>query len=329
MPDLGLDVPVVFIIFNRPEKARAVFDVIAAARPQQLFVIADGPRPGRTDDVTGCAQTRSLIEQISWDCDLHIEISAVNLGCGRRIASGLDWVFEQVDRAIVLEDDCVPHPSFFLFCRELLDRYAEDERIRTIGGNNYLMGRARNDWSYHFSRLPAMHGWATWRRSWQRVDMSMRLWPEIRDTSWLIDVFGSKQMAAFWAPRFDRTYHGEVSSYSYPYLFSCWIDHALAVTPNVNLVRNIGFGTDATNTKFVADFCKQGVEEIRFPMVHPPFVACDGLADAETFKRRLLPEQGPWLRQVARGLYHLATGRGASRVKIHRASCLPKRPALG
>ena len=324
MRDSMLEPPVVFTIFNRPEHARAVLDVIRSARPRQLFVIADGPRAGRPEDVTRCAQARALVERIDWACDVRTDFSAVNLGAGRRIASGLDSVFEQVDRAIVLEDDCVPHPSFFPFCRELLDRYRDDERIHTICGSNFLIGKARNGWSYHASHFHALHGWATWRRSWERTDMSMRLWPEVRDNGWLIDICGSKRMARLWAARFELVYRGELNAWDYPYILSCWMDQGLALTPNVNLVRNIGFGTEATNTTFVADFCGRPTEAIAFPLVHPPFLIRDTISEAEAARRRLLPEGGSWLRRVARPLFHFVTGRSRSAIKIRRANLLDR-----
>jgi hypothetical protein len=324
MRDSMLECPVVLIIFNRREHARAVLDVIGSARPRQLFVIADGPRAGRPEDVTRCAQTRALVERIDWACDLRTDFSAINLGAGRRIASGLDSVFEQVDRAIVLEDDCVPHPSFFPFCQELLDRYEDDERIRTIAGSNFLMGKARNGWSYHFSDFHALHGWGTWRRSWQRTDQSMRLWPEVRDNGWLIDICGSRRMARLWAARFDLVYRGELNAWDYPYILSCWMDHALALTPNVNLVQNIGFGAEATNTRFVADFCHRPTEAMQFPLVHPPFFIRDAVSDAEAVVQRLLPEEGSWLRRTARSLVSLATGRRRPRIAIRRARLLDR-----
>jgi GT2 family glycosyltransferase len=153
------DVPVVLMTFNRPEHARAVFDRIAAIRPKRFFIIADGPRPNRRDDVSKCREARAVVDLVNSPCDLHTNFSDMNLGYARRISSGLDWVFDRVDRAILLEDDCVPDPSFFAFCGELLERYEDDHRVRTISGTNFLFGKARTDWSYHFSSYRSIWGW--------------------------------------------------------------------------------------------------------------------------------------------------------------------------
>jgi hypothetical protein len=308
--DGGFGVPVVLVMFNRPKHTRAVFDQIAAIRPKELFVIADGPRPDRPDDVAKCRESRAVLDRVDWHCDLHTNFSDSNLGCRRRVSSGLDWVFDRVDRAVIVEDDCVPDPSFFPFCAELLDLYQDEPRVRTISGTNFLFGKARTRWSYHFSSYHSIWGWATWRRSWQRVDMAMRQWPQVRDEGWIGDmVGGNRKWAKFWAIRFDRVYEGRTDSWAYPYLFSCWLDDSLAVTPNWNLVSNTGIGEGATHTPEAARYLNSPVETMRFPLVHPPFMICDGVSDRETFKRRLWPEQGPLPRRIARRIYYFLTNR--------------------
>ena len=323
-----LDVPVVLIIFNRPEHTRAVFDEIAAVRPGRLFVIADGPRPGRPEDARKCAASRAILDRLNWRCDVRTDFAETNLGCGRRIASGLDWVFDQVDRAIILEDDCLPDMSFFRFCAEILDKYQDDPRIRTITGSSFLRGKTRSRWSYYFSKFHCTWGWATWRRSWQDVDISMQNWPEVRDGGWLIDILGSRRKARFFASRFDRTYQGRLNSWTYPYQFSCWLGNGLAVTPNRNLISNVGSGEAATNVLPDAPFLHQRRDAMPFPLVHPPFVVVDRLSDDEMFRRRCLPEQGPWLRRAARRAYRLLTAKAGRSSNDPGRGRLAKRPAL-
>ena len=136
--------PVVFIIFSRPDLTARVFAEIARARPEKLLVIADGPRPDREGEDAKCAATRAIIERVDWPCEILKNYSNVNLGCGHRPATGLRWVFEQVEEAIILEDDCVPHPTFFRFCEELLEHYRDDERVMHISGDNFdLIGEKK------------------------------------------------------------------------------------------------------------------------------------------------------------------------------------------
>src|SRR5579871_4386735 len=170
MSDWKLTTPVALIVFNRPDTTRQVFQEIRRVRPPVLLVVADGPRRDHPEDEQLCRETRAVAEEVDWPCQVLTEYSDVNLGCRHRPASGLDWVFSQVEEAIILEDDCVPHPSFFRFCSELLSRYRDDARIGTIAGTNVQGGRKRGGASYYFSKYPTIWGWASWRRAWALYD---------------------------------------------------------------------------------------------------------------------------------------------------------------
>ena len=184
--------PVAFLIFNRPELTRKVFASIAQARPSKLLVVADGPREDVSDDEENCSEARATIDRIDWDCEVLTNYSSVNMGCRARISTGLEWVFKNVEEAIILEDDCIPHPTFFRFCKELLARYRDDQRVMMISGNNFQMGRKWTPCSYYFSRFFHCWGWATWRRAWKHYDIDMGLWPALEDGSWLLHVLGDK-----------------------------------------------------------------------------------------------------------------------------------------
>ena len=121
--------PVAYIIFNRPQHTEQTFAALRENRPAQLFIIADGPRPGHPTDAERCAQVREVVEQVDWPCEVHRHYADLNMGLKQRVSSGLDWVFENVDCAIVLEDDCLAHPDFFRFCDELIERYKSDEEV--------------------------------------------------------------------------------------------------------------------------------------------------------------------------------------------------------
>ena len=179
MSDFQLTTPVAFLIFNRPDTTARVFEAIRQAKPPKLLVVADGPRPDRPDDVEKCKAARAIIDRVDWACEVLTNYSDLNLGCGKRPATGITWVFEQVEEAIIFEDDCLPHPSFFRFCEELLNYYRHDERIMVISGNNFQFGRNRTDDSYYFSRYNHIWGWASWRRAWEYFDYDLKLWPKI------------------------------------------------------------------------------------------------------------------------------------------------------
>ena len=278
-----LKTPVVLIIFNRPETTSRVFEEIRKARPPLLLLVADGPRSGHSSDVEQCAEARAIVEQVDWDCEIRKNYSEINLGCGKRVSSGLDWVFNEVEEAIILEDDCLPHATFFRYCEELLRRCRNDERISHVSGTNLLFGKKRTEYSYYFSLFGYIWGWASWRRSWKNYDVGMNLWPEIRDGGWLGDVLGNKRFVPRWTRIFEKVHRREIDAWAYQWVFHCWIHGRLAISPNVNLVRNIGFGTNATHTTGEKNkFTQLEMEPMDFPLSHPPFLVRDTVSDEDS-----------------------------------------------
>jgi hypothetical protein len=273
MADFQLTTPVAFLIFNRPDTTARVFEAIRQAKPPKLLVVADGPRPDRPDDVEKCKAARAIIDKVDWDCAVLKNYSEVNLGCGKRPATGITWVFEQVEEAIIFEDDCLPHPTFFRFCEELLNYYRHDERIMVISGNNFQFGRSRTNYSYYFSRYNHIWGWASWRRAWKYFDYDLKLWPKIKNENWLTSILEDKTAVKYWTKNFQRTYEGEPTVWDYRWTFACWIQNGLTILPNVNLVSNIGFGEGATHTSSSkSKVANLPVEEMIFPLKHPPFL---------------------------------------------------------
>ena len=249
MGDFELSTPVAMLVFNRPEQTARVFAAVRGARPPVLLVVADGPRAERPEDARKCARTRQIFDGIDWPCEVRRNFAESNLGCKGRVSSGLNWVFEQVEEAIVLEDDCLPHATFFRFCQELLAHYRGDPRVYMICGHNFLRGQRRSEESYYFSRYAHVWGWASWRRSWQLYDAEMKLWPALRDEGWLLDLFGNRQEADYWTGMFEMTYTGEINTWDYQMFLTAWSNNMLTVIPNGNLIANIGFGPEATHTR--------------------------------------------------------------------------------
>lgn len=286
---------VALLIFNRPELTAEVFREIAAARPPRLFVIADGPRVGHPDDEQNCAAARAVVKRVEWPCRVERNYSDVNLGCGARPAMGIDWVFEQVEEAIILEDDCLPHPTFFRYCDELLERYRADERIMNISGTDWRFDRKRPHDSYRFSMFNITWGWASWRRAWRHYDRSVRKWPEVRDTPWLETQLKDARAADMFRQAFERAYaaKGEVDYWDYQWTFACWSRNGLSILPNVSLVSNLGFGPSATHTTGTSDIratVQRGA--MRFPLEHPSFVAPDQRADRHIVEQVIWPQLG-------------------------------------
>lgn len=281
MTDWKLQTPVAFLIFNRPDTTARVFAEIARAKPPQLLIVADGPRPDRPGEEEKCAAARAIVEQVDWDCQVMHNYADSNLGCKRRISSGLDWVFKNVEEGIILEDDCLPHPTFFRFCEELLIRFRDDERIMMISGDNFQFGRQRTRYSYYFSRYAHIWGWASWGRAWQHYDVNLRLWAEIRQGNWLQDLLGNRKKVGFWTETFNAVSAGEIDTWDHQWTFACWAQNGANIMPKVNLVENIGFSPDATHTNG-KNKTPSIAEPMVFPLDHPPYYIWDSLADRNT-----------------------------------------------
>ena len=276
--------PVALILFNRPEHVKQVFETIAEAKPKVLFIIADGPRT--PEEGHKCLQARSAVQCMDWDCRLFTNIADKNLGCRGRVVSGLDWVFSIVEEAIILEDDCVPHPSFFRYCETLLNYYRNDERVMEISGCNYRSGRARNGHSYYFSRYYHTLGWATWRRAWKHYDANVSAWPDIKRSPTWNAFFDDQEERQYWTQVYDQIVEGRLeASWDYQWQFARWCNNGLAAVPAVNLVSNIGFGPEATNTTLRHDFrARLPVYDIG-PIHHPSCIVRDERLDRYRFNR--------------------------------------------
>jgi hypothetical protein len=276
---MPMNTPIALIIFNRPDKTKKVLEVIRQVKPLKLLVVADGPRQDHPSDVGRCKAALAVIDSVDWNCELLKNYSNVNLGCAKRVSSGLDWVFSQVEEAIILEDDCIPQLCFFQFCQELLERYQDDKRIMTIAGLNVQLGRRRTQYDYYFSRYNHCWGWATWKRAWQHFDYDMTLWTQVRDSGFIEDILQDPHHAKSWAHTFQLVYENRLDSWAFRWTFACWMQTGLSILPTVNLVSNIGFGQEATHTKEKNIYFNQFTETLNFPLNHPPFLVRDSKAD--------------------------------------------------
>lgn len=240
---------VAIFAFNRPANTRRVFEAVRAARPRRLFLCLDGPRPGNEQDQIKREEIITLFQEVDWDCEVHRNYAEVNLGCRERMGSGITWVFEHVDSAILLEDDCLPCPDFFRFCEEMLERYANDPRIGMIAGHREHLLRMNVKEEYYFDRLCTIWGWATWKRAWKRFDAKMTDWPELKQSDLLTSRFRNPRHATSLEGLFDQVHAGKLGSWAAAWALSCIRNDLLCIHPRMNLISNIGCGADSTHTK--------------------------------------------------------------------------------
>ena len=292
--------PVIFLVFNRPEPTARVLARLREARPERLFVVADGPRPDRPGEAEKCRRVRDMIERgVDWPCEVIRDYSEVNLGCARRVSSGITNAFRVVEEAIILEDDCLPDPTFFPYCTELLERYRDEPRVGVIGGSNHQYRDFACPTSYYFSVYNHVWGWATWRRAWNCFDYSMPACPGWESDGlerWL----SGRSSAGYWRRIFSETRRGLHDSWAYRWTYACWRAGMLSVLPRRPLIMNLGFGADATHTRnrFGAGL-QPPVDPMRFPMVHPERIEADAGADEHT-ESVVFTRPSLWSRLVGR-----------------------------
>jgi len=270
-----LTTPILFLVFNRPDTTQEVFDKIREAKPKQLFVAADGPRPQREGEAEVCEEVRQLVlRQIDWDCEVKTLFREENLGCKNAVAGAISWFFSEVEQGIILEDDISPDLSFFTFCAEMLERYKEDERVMMVSGLNVATSWRAENQSYHFSYYGGIWGWASWRRAWDKYDLQMQAWekPEVRE-----------QLAAFfpagvWKEReklYQDLYEGKINTWDLQWGFSRILQNGLSIIPSKNLIQNIGCKVGGTHITSSHPWESLPISPLSPPFLPPPFVMAD------------------------------------------------------
>ena len=293
----GFDLPVALLNFNRPHLTRKVFEVVRKIKPRRLLLIADGPRTGQPDDIRQCAEVRAIFDEIDWDCEVSRKFSDTNHGSFKSNSSGLNWVFDNVEQAIIIEDDCIPSLSFFQYCKEMLERYRDDHRVGVISGFNQGFPRNSNS-SYFFSAYTLTWGWATWRRVWKQVDLDMSWWEPVAGRNMLCSMFPRSAEWKYWYRLFQRIHNGDKkNAWDYQLIVSCFRHSQHCVIPGINLVSNIGFGPDATNCRDEFSLMHNVPRgELEFPLVHPVDVHRSNVVDNAIFQIRFQPPKSLWVR---------------------------------
>lgn len=276
--------PVLFIVFNRPELTRASFEAIRQARPARLYVSADGPRSGRGDDERLCRETREIATSVDWPCEVKTLFRSRNHGCRIGCTSAITWFFKHEPEGIVIEDDCVPHPDFFPYCENLLERYRDTPEVMLIGGSNYQYGKKHGEASYYFSIYPHIWGWAAWAETWRNYDMEMQGLERFIKTR-MRGIVGHDGAYPAMMRKFMLVAEGVDNAWSFQLVYSIWKQGGLSVIPNVNLVGNIGNVEDSAHPwrTDISHFRRvEGLAEV----IHPPEILRN--EDADRFHSEIL-----------------------------------------
>ena len=291
MAKKSFDTPILLLVWKRPEKTKKIINAISKIEPKYLYVAGDGARENNKEEEKKVNETRDIIKNsINWNCKTKFLFSNDNKGCKRGVIAGINWFFKNVENGIIIEDDCLPHINFFYFCSELLDFYKDDQRIWSIGGNNFQDGKKRSKGSYYFSRYTHSWGWATWKRCWEKYDADLKNWPSFKKSGLLKTIIEEPNELKYWQDIWDKLYFlNEPDTWDYQWQLTCLMNGGLIIEPNQNLVENIGFDSEATHTKRGKSPAKINLQTLNqssvFPITHQPFLIRSKEADMYTSKK--------------------------------------------
>lgn len=273
------DVPILFLVFNRLDTTKLVFEKIREVKPKQLFIGSDGAREGVDGEKEKVELVRKyILDNIDWACEVKTLFRDKNLGCGHAPAQAITWFFEQVEYGIILEDDCVPHVYFFTFCELLLEKYKDNSEIYAITGcrfQNKKYGTA----SYYFAYYFHVWGWATWRRAWQQFDFDLKDYREFIASNQIKEIALNDEQEQFWKTTFERLLEYRDDVWDYQWMYKIYRNKGLVVAPNVNLVSNVGWGTEATHTFDKLNHLSNRKTESILKLIHPDKIYRNKAAD--------------------------------------------------
>jgi ADP-heptose:LPS heptosyltransferase len=277
--------PILFIIFNRPDLTEMVFNEIRKARPTKLFIAADGPRKDNESDKTLCAETRKIANLVDWPCEVQTLFRKENLGCGKAVSSSISWFFNHVERGIILEDDCLPDPSFFMYCQSLLEHYENDQSVMHIGGVNFQNGANKINADYYFSAISHVWGWASWRRAWNKYDFNLTDLESFKKSKKIDNYYKDAFISNRWLSTFQDMHEHKIDTWDYQWTYCIFNNNGVSIIPNENLISNIGFREDATHTSSTQSVYANAItKSISLPLKHDNSKAINSKADSYFLK---------------------------------------------
>lgn len=262
-------VPILILAFNRPDYLIQLIEKLEVVRPRYIYLAIDGPRASREGEAQLCKACERLFDSLSWTPIVTKRILTRNAGCKEAVSSAITWFFDNVEYGIVLEDDCIPDPSFFRFCEELLLRYEHSPNVMAISGAN-LLGLRSEPFSYHFSNYCHVWGWASWKRAWNFYDVEIKTWATNPSTNEFPEIIQrSSNTKHFWANIFRSVAAGQIDTWDFQWVWTIWKNRGICIIPDKNLVTNIGFDSRATHTKKMTKDRSIKSEGLDFPLLHP------------------------------------------------------------
>lgn len=303
-----MESPILFVIFKRENTTRQVFNSIRQARPPRLYIAADGPRQDRPGEKEACEAARQVVADIDWPCEVHRLYRDENMGCGKGMSSAITWFFEHEEQGIIIEDDILPHPDFFLYCDEMLEKYKNDEHIQMISGCNYFYDGYSNDYSYYMSSFACIWGWATWRRVWSTYSFDVNVMNEA-DIKRKITIRLPQGADVYFKQVYDQMKEHKIDTWDYQFVLNQIYYNRYSISPFTNMIENIGMGdVFATHTTTDNPIVSGHKSHSPYPLRHPETLKADPAADevAMINSGQFIKESTATLEEVRYGLRELS-----------------------
>lgn len=291
--------PILLIIFNRPDTTRQVFETIRNQKPRFLYVAADGPRTGNENDIVLCKAARDIIK-VNWNCELRIFFREENRGCGYGPAEAITWFFENVEKGIILEDDCILSTEGFKFYEDLLEYFKNDNNVNVITANNLMLKWKSQKASYILAGpgTPTMGCWASWKKAWNNFDYEMNLCADPNVNLSIKHSLRFTSLYLYWKKIFiDLNHTPRKDVWDYQWHFARCISNSVTIVSSVNMVSNIGFNEQATHTKIATGIAGLPIYSCKFPLIHPK-AKRDYLYDWIVFQRFYNPVKRSLIKKI-------------------------------
>ncbi len=242
-----MTLPILLLLFNRPKLTKVLISKLKEIKPSKIYINIDGPRKNNSKDIVLSKEVMKELQNINWTKNIKIKLSKENKGCRKSVKEAIDWVLSEENSIIILEDDCIPSIKFFNFCSKMITKFKDNNRIKVITGNNF-QNKKIGDGDYYFSKYAHCWGWATWKRAWNDYDEKMSFWNKFKLSDEWKSLHQHKYENEYWKRKFDLVSANKIDSWAYVWLASIWFNKGVSITPNQNLVQNIGFNHESTHT---------------------------------------------------------------------------------
>ena len=287
-------IPILFLVYNRLDCTKKSLNSILKYEPNKIYISCDGPKNNPLDKKK-TNQVRRYIEKKTMKIKkVQFLFNKKNLGCKKSNLKALNWFFKKEKKGVILEDDCVANQNFFSFCKSLLFKYKKNKKIYCISGSNFQSQPIDKN-SYYFSKYNHCWGWATWSDRWRYNDGNIKFWPKLKENKNWKKLHRNNLERQYWEKIFDKVYKNRVDSWAYPWTLSVWKKNGLTITPNSNLVKNIGFGENSTHSKFKLDkITYKNKSKINDILLHPKQIKANNTADNLVFKNHFKGIEQLW-----------------------------------